>query len=349
MKKVLVIEDNQDIRENIVEILELAGYELHHADNGMKGVELALKHLPNIILCDIMMPELDGYGVLHMLHNHMETSSIPFIFLTAKAEYTDQRKGMDLGADDYLTKPFNGIELLNSIESRLKRVEVQKSYYSRSLDQLSALVSKKDGLNELKNVIQERKIRSLKKGQVVYYEGDPGSGLYLVLSGKIKTFKQSTEGRELITGVYMDDEYLGINSSLAGEPYIDTAVAIESSALCLIPSAMLNHLINEYSEVGRSFIKMLSNDIREKEEQLIQLAYSSVRRKMADVILRLHYQQLPKDNSFKVSREDLASMAGMATETVSRTLSDFMDESLIAKDGPIITVLDLQRLTRMKN
>jgi CRP-like cAMP-binding protein len=279
----------------------------------------------------------------------METSSIPFIFLTAKAEYTDQRKGMDLGADDYLTKPFNGIELLNSIESRLKRAEVQKSYYSRSLDQLSALVSKKDGLNELKNVIQERKIRSLKKGQVVYYEGDPGSGLYLVLSGKIKTFKQSTEGRELITGVYMADEYLGINSSLAGEPYIDTAVAIESSALCLIPSAMLNQLINEYSEVGQSFIKLLSNDIREKEEQLIQLAYSSVRRKMADVILRLHYQQLPTDNSFKVSREDLASMAGMATETVSRTLSDFMDESLIAKDGPIITVLDLQRLTRMKN
>jgi DNA-binding response OmpR family regulator len=349
MKKVLVIEDNQDIRENIVEILELAGYELHHADNGMKGVELALKHLPNIILCDIMMPELDGYGVLHMLHNHMETSSIPFIFLTAKAEYTDQRKGMDLGADDYLTKPFNGIELLNSIESRLKRAEVQKSYYSRSLDKLTSLVSRKDGLNELKNVIQERKIRSLKKGQVVYYEGDPDNGLYLILSGKIKTFKQSTEGRELITGVYKADEYLGINSSLAGEPYIDTAVAIESSALCLIPSAMLNQLINDYPEVGRSFIKLLSNDIREKEEQLVQLAYSSVRKKMADVIMRLHYQQLPKSKTFKVSREDLASMAGMATETVSRTLSDFMSEGLIAKDGPTITVLDLQRLNRMKN
>jgi len=349
MKKVLVIEDNTDIRENIIEILELAGYMLYNADNGMKGVELALKHLPDIILCDIMMPELDGYGVLHMLHNHTETSPIPFIFLTAKAEYTDQRKGMDLGADDYLTKPFNGIELLNSIESRLKRAEIQKSYYSRSLDQLASLVSKKDGLNELKNVIQDRKIRSCKKGQVVYYEGDPGSGLYLVLSGKIKTFKQTSEGRELITGFYKADDYLGINSSLAGEAYIDTAVAIESSALCLIPSAMLNQLINEYPEVGRSFIKLLSNDIREKEEQLIQLAYSSVRKKMADVILRLHYQQLPKDSSFKVSREDLASMAGMATETVSRTLSDFMDESLIAKEGPIITVLDLQRLTRMKN
>jgi DNA-binding response OmpR family regulator len=349
MKKVLVIEDNINIRENIIEILELAGYTLYSADNGMKGVELALKHLPDIILCDIMMPELDGYGVLHMLHNHTETSPIPFIFLTAKAEYTDQRKGMDLGADDYLTKPFNGIELLNSIESRLKKAEIQKSYHSRSLDQLSALVSRKDGFNELKNVIQERKVRSCKKGQVVYYEGDPSSGLYLVLSGKIKTFKQSTEGRELITGFYNADEYLGINSSLAGEPFIDTAVAIESSALCLIPSAMLNQLINEYSEVGRSFIKLLSNDIREKEEQLVQLAYSSVRKKMADVILRLHCQQQPENKTVKVSREDLASMAGMATETVSRTLSDFMAEGLIAKDGPIITILDLQRISRMKN
>jgi DNA-binding response OmpR family regulator len=349
MKKVLVIEDNTNIRENIIEILELAGYTLHSADNGMKGVELALKHLPDIILCDIMMPELDGYGVLHMLHNHTETSPIPFIFLTAKAEYTDQRKGMDLGADDYLTKPFNGNELLNSIESRLKRAEIQKSYYSKSLDQLTALVSRKDGLNELKNVIQERKIRSLKKGQVVYYEGDPGSGLYLILSGKIKTFKQSTEGRELITGFYKADEYLGINSSLAGEPYIDTAVAIDNSALCLIPAVMLNQLINEYPEVGQSFIKLLSNDIREKEEQLIQLAYSSVRKKMADVILRLYHQTLPESNTFKISREDLASMAGMATETVSRTLSDFMGEGLIAKDGPIITILELQSLIRMKN
>jgi CRP-like cAMP-binding protein len=140
-----------------------------------------------------------------------------------------------------------------------------------------------------------------------------------------------------------------VNSSLAGEPYIDTAVAIENSALCLIPAVMLNQLINEYPEVGQSFIKLLSNDIREKEEQLIQLAYSSVRKKMADVILRLYHQTLPESNTFKISREDLASMAGMATETVSRTLSDFMGEGLIAKDGPIITILELQSLTRMRN
>jgi CRP-like cAMP-binding protein/CheY-like chemotaxis protein len=349
MKKILIIEDNTDIRENIIEILELAGYVLYNADNGINGVELALEHCPDLILCDIMMPELDGYGVLHMLNKHIETSSIPFIFLTAKAEHVDQRKGMDLGADDYLTKPFNGLELLNSVESRLKKKEAQNKVYSHALDQLGTLVSKKHGLNELKNVIDERTVRAFKKGQVIYYEGDPCNGLYLVLSGKIKTFKQTAEGRELITGFYTLDEYLGINTSLAGEPYIDTAVAIENSTLCIIPAAMLYQLINEYPEVGRSFIKLLSNDIREKEEQLIQLAYSSVRKKMADVIIRLHQRNLPESNELKISREDLASMAGMATETVSRTLSDFMEEGLITKDGPVITILHMQRLSRMKN
>jgi len=121
MKKVLVIEDNIDIRENIIEILELEGYTLFNADSGIKGVDLALEHQPDIILCDIMMPELDGYGVLQMLQKHKETNTIPFIFLTAKAEHLDQREAMELGADDYLVKPFDGLELLSSIESQLNK------------------------------------------------------------------------------------------------------------------------------------------------------------------------------------------------------------------------------------
>ena len=120
-KKVLVIEDNTDIRENVVEILQLADFTVFEADNGKIGVELALKHLPDIILCDIMMPELDGYGVLYLLSKNAEAAAIPFIFLTAKAEKVDLRKGMEMGADDYLTKPFDDIELLNAIESRLKK------------------------------------------------------------------------------------------------------------------------------------------------------------------------------------------------------------------------------------
>src|SRR5471030_499509 len=145
-KKVLIIEDNDDIRDNIVEILELAGYQVYAANNGKAGVDLAIKNLPDIILCDIMMPELDGYGVLYLLNKKTETAAIPFIFLTAKAEKVDLRKGMEMGADDYLTKPFDDIELLNAIESRLKKKDLQESFYSKSLDRLSNLVSKNNGL-----------------------------------------------------------------------------------------------------------------------------------------------------------------------------------------------------------
>lgn len=347
-KRVLIIEDNNDIRENVVEILELAGYEVYAADNGKAGVDLAIKNTPDIVLCDIMMPELDGYGVLYMLNKYPETAAVPFIFLTAKAERVDLRKGMEMGADDYLTKPFDDMELLTAIESRLKKKEAQETFYSKSLDKLNNLVSKNDGLAELKKIIQERKSRQFKKNQVIYYEGDKGNGLYLLLSGKVKTVKLAEDGRELMTGIYSADDYLGINAMLANEAFTDTATAIEDSLLCLIPKEQVERLVNLYPDVAGKFIKLLSSDIREKEEQLLQMAYHSVRKRMAEALLRLH-RQYKGDESFKITREDMAAMAGMATETVSRTLSDFKDEGLIDKKGSVITILDLARLTKMKN
>jgi len=119
-RKVLIIEDNTDIRENIVEILELEGYQIYAADNGKSGIEMALFHKPDIILCDIMMPETDGYKVLDSLRQFPETKAIPFIFLSAKAERGDFNKGMELGAADYLTKPFDDVALLAAIENKFK-------------------------------------------------------------------------------------------------------------------------------------------------------------------------------------------------------------------------------------
>jgi len=348
-KRVLIIEDNNDIRDNIIEILELANYQVEGAKNGKEGVDLATKNVPDIILCDIMMPELDGYGVLYMLNKNPETSNIPFIFLTAKAERVDLRKGMEMGADDYLTKPFDDMELLNAIESRLKKKEIQLAFYSKSLDRLNTLVSKNDGLAELKKIIQERRTRQFKKNQVIYYDGDTGNGLYLVVSGKVKTIKLSEDGRELMTGMFIADDYLAVNAILANEPYTDTATAVEDSVLCLIPKEQIEHLLNLYPVVAKEFIKLLANNIRDKEDQLLQLAYQSVRKKLAMALLRLYKQQNEKELNIKISREDLAAMAGMATETVSRTLSDFKEEGLIDKKGSTITLLNIVNLGKMKN
>ncbi|HEX2607090.1 MAG TPA: response regulator, partial [Flavisolibacter sp.] len=114
MKKVLVIEDNPEIRENTAELLELSHYQVMTAANGKEGVAQALTHKPDLILCDIMMPELDGYGVLHMVQKNPELQRTPFIFLTAKAEATEVRRGMSLGADDYISKPFDPSDLLTA-------------------------------------------------------------------------------------------------------------------------------------------------------------------------------------------------------------------------------------------
>ena len=113
MKKILIIEDNPDVRENLSEILTLSGYEAETAENGRIGVDKAQKNAPDLILCDIMMPELDGYGVLHILSRHHQTADVPFIFLTAKAEKEDFRRGMSMGADDYIAKPFDELALLH--------------------------------------------------------------------------------------------------------------------------------------------------------------------------------------------------------------------------------------------
>src|ERR1700741_2588151 len=126
MKKILLIEDNDGIRENTAEILELANYRVIQAEDGKIGVGKAIEYCPDLIICDIMMPVLDGYGVLHAVHKNEAIKNTPFIFLTAKTERSDFRKGMELEQDAYIPKPFNGTKLLNAVESRLKKLDMLK-------------------------------------------------------------------------------------------------------------------------------------------------------------------------------------------------------------------------------
>ncbi|AWH86409.1 transcriptional regulator [Flavobacterium album] len=349
MTRVLIIEDNDDIRENIVEILELSGYTVYAAPNGKVGVELAIKQVPDIILCDIMMPEMDGYGVIEALNKDAETRATPFIFLTAKAERTDVRRGMELGADDYLTKPFDDTELLNAIESRLKKKEAQQLFYGKTAEKLDSIISRKDGLEELKKVMQERDTRMFKKSQVIHHEGDRVIGIYFVISGKVKTVQLTRDGRELITGMYAANDYLDLNIILSNDTYIDTAVALEPTELSFLPGEQLDKLLFLHPDIGAKFIKILANNIRDKETRLLQIAYLSVRKRIAQSIIRLLDQQGDGSGSIKISRDDLAAICGTAPETVSRTLSDFKEEGLIEKSGSTIQVINRDKLDKLKN
>jgi diguanylate cyclase (GGDEF)-like protein len=154
MKKILVIEDEEFVRENIVELLNAEGFEVFDAENGLQGVELARMKLPDLILCDVMMPGLDGFGVLAALGNDSIMGSIPFIFLTAKAAKSDFRQGMELGADDYITKPFTRTELLGAISTRLQKQATVENRYHLELEQTKSQLDyliRNDSLTKLPN------------------------------------------------------------------------------------------------------------------------------------------------------------------------------------------------------
>lgn len=351
-KKILLIEDNKDMRENTAEILELAHYTVFTAQNGKEGVALAEKENPDLIICDIMMPVLDGYGVLHMLSKNESTAGIPFIFLTAKAERSDFRKGMEMGADDYVTKPFDDIELLNAIESRLKKSDMLKKDFKRSAEGLEDFMQELKGLESLEKLSEDRELKEFKKKEQIYNEGHYPKGVYFINKGKVKTFKTNDFGKELITGLYKEGEFFGYLSLLEDGKYTDSATALENAEICMIPKEDFNSLVFKNSEVSRKFIKMLSDNLQEKEEQLIKLAYSSVRKRVAEALVTL-YNRYRKEGEEKfrmnISREDLANLAGTASETAIRTLSDFKDEKLIEINAGSITILNYDKLVKMKN
>ena len=347
MKKILLIEDNLEVRENTSEILTLADYEVISAENGKAGVELAQHELPDLIICDIMMPELDGYGVLHILTKKPETARIPFIFLTAKAEKTDLRKGMLLGADDYLTKPFEDTDLLNAIEMRLKKSALHKKSYSPDAAGLDNFIRDAQRVLNIKELGKDRKVKVLKKKASLFSEGEQPLHIYLVKTGRIKTFRSHPDGKEFITNLYSANDFFGYEPILENRAYEDSAVAMEDSELIAVSKADFLILIQGHKDVSATFISLLCKKVTQKEAQLLNLAYNSVRQRTADALLKLHSGN---DKTFlAVSREDLANIAGTATESLIRTLSDFKSEKLIEITGGTISILNEKKLSSLLN
>ncbi|RRB04744.1 response regulator [Larkinella rosea] len=350
MKTILLIEDNDDIRENTAEILELASYHVLMAENGKIGVEKALATRPDLVICDIMMPVLDGFGVLHIFNKNPDLSGIPFIFLTAKTERADFRRGMEMGADDYLTKPFDEIELLSAVEGRLKRFDQMRPAYEPTKDGLGQFLDDAHTLTGIDSLTVDRKGHFVKKKQFVYSEGDEPTRLYFVQAGRIKTFKTNADGKEFITGLYQAGDFFGYVNLLEQSDHTDSAVTLEDSELVYIPKEIFIDLLSRDGEVARRFVQLLANRVTDREQQLLNMAYSSLRRRVADTLLRLHSNLQATDNEpvIQFSRDDLAAMVGTATESLIRTLSEFKSDGLIDINGTNIRVLQPEKLKRSR-
>ncbi|NJB70382.1 CRP-like cAMP-binding protein [Saonia flava] len=354
MKKILLIEDNEDVRENTADIIELANYEVATAENGKIGVEKAIKMVPDLIICDIMMPEMDGYEVITSLGKNSKTASIPFIFLTAKTGKTDMRMGMNMGADDYLTKPYEEKELLDAISSRLKKHDFLKKEIAKSMEGINVLLKEASQYMDLESLSKDQSLKSFKKKDIVFWEGDGAHSLYFIESGTVKTFKSTEAGKEFVTGIHNAGDFLGQLSLVNNKgAYCETATILEDAEIFEIPKNDFTKLLYENHMVSQKFIEMISNNLIHLQEQLVDMAFVSVRQRAAKTLLKLFDKGIVNDSAHSgigIPREDFAGMIGTATETAIRTLSDFKDEGLITTDhGRKIIVLNRDALNQIAN
>ena len=347
MRKVLLIEDDTLLRENTAELLELSDYQVSTAANGAIGIDKALSVKPDVIVCDIMMPEVDGYGVLEALSNNPQTSTIPFIFLSAKTERQEIRKGMDMGADDYLTKPFLEDELISAIESRIAKAtllanqapaeEATTSSLGRGLAVLRALFESDGELVEYSS------------GETIYDSGDRAHFVYLIKQGVIKSTTMDQNGKELIIGLYKPEELIGLTSFGDATRYSESTICMEPCELLKLSKTQVKDILLNDKSATLELIDVLSDHLIEVKEQLLQMAYGSVRKKTAQTILQFSdLMNTEHSGVLKISRNDLATVAGIATESLIRTLSQFKKEGWIKIEGRNITILDLNALQNME-
>lgn len=341
-KLILLIEDNEYMQDNIAEILELYGYNVQTADNGKIGIEKALSQPPDLVVCDIAMPELDGFGVLQIFKNNPQLAEIPFIFLTAKSERASFRKGMELGADDYITKPFEEGELLSAVESRFNRINQLKGT-NNTPDQASSAKQ----VNDFRSLTVDRKIHLVHKKQYIYMDGEEPRRTYYIKSGKVKTVLFNPDGKEYITELYQPGDFFGYISPNDHSTYHDSAIALTDTELMYIPSVDFWEVLMNNHELNEKYIKQLAVRVERREQQLLLMAYTSLRRRIAHTLLDLQRQQ-PNAN-IKFTRDDLAAMVGTANESLIRILSEFKNDKLIemtASGG--ITILDREKLQTAK-
>lgn len=349
MKSVLVIDDNQDIRENTAEILELAGYKTFTAENGKKGVEAAQREKPDVIVCDIMMPELDGYGVLHLLRKNTETQHIPFVFLTAKTERSDFRKGMEMGADDYITKPFEDIELLNAIEIRLKKAEVLNNKYAPSQDGINQFIKDVKSAGLVDQLSEQYNTDNYSKKQVLYQEGKRPRVLFYLVKGKVKAVKSHEDGKEYITDLFSDGDFIGYSALIEDKNYDDSAIILEEAEIMQLPREDFMQMIYGNMDVAAKFIRIITQNVKEKEDRLLSLAYSSLRKRVAKALVDIQskFNSENPEKPIEISREDFAHYVGTATESLIRTLSDFKAEKLIEIKEGKISIVSLEKLKNL--
>ncbi|MFK8058434.1 MAG: response regulator [Saprospiraceae bacterium] len=341
---VLVIEDQLEVRENLMETLELADYQVLGAPDGHEGVKLVREHKPDLILCDVMMPKLDGFGVLELLQKDPSTASIPFIFLTARAEREDLRRGMNLGAADYITKPFFQDELLRVVAMRLEKQEGStKTLQSKTVG--SSQAEKENALSLLDQLSDKGRSRSYNERATVYFKGDQVHNVYKVISGRVRFFMETDFGKTLTIDSQGSGSWFGMEDLYAEGVRSVSAGAYPDAEILLVDKTDFLDLINRHPSLVRIHMRQFSQDLALRAEQLLQVAYYSVRKRVAEFLLRSVDRNPNPQFAVDLRREDIAEAVGTTPESVTRVLTEFRKEGFVnlpSQGG--IEVVDKQAL-----
>lgn len=336
--KVLIIDDDRIILRVAEELLKLSGYSTIAAEDGLSGIALAGSERPDVIICDIVMPGINGYEVFNALSRNSFTATIPFIFLTSKDNYLDQRKGMRMGASDYLTKPVNGLELLESIEARIRKQHAAKR---ETYPDNPAVPPPADPWAKLRTS-GTATVCTYNRNEVLFSEGDLQKNIFLVNKGRIKTMKTNENGKRIITGFYRTNDLAGCIIQKSKPVYSDTAVAQEDTEVLKIAAESFYSMLGNHREIQAAAFTFMARDIQRKERLMMNIALNSARKRMQEVLLIAseYYSDSRDPNSANISmsREDLANLSGLSTESAIRILSSFRKEGLLSTDdkGQII-------------
>lgn len=345
MKKILLIEDDQILRENTRELLELENFKVYTAGDGIEGIEMAKAIKPHLIICDILMPKMDGFEVLNKINQTEELRDTPFIFLSAMTESKDIRRGMNLGADDYITKPFDEKDLVLAIKSRLAKhaLLLRKKNDPSSVSEMNSLEELEQYFNKAGESFE------VEKNEKVYYERKHANFVFLLKSGLVKTHRMDEYGKELITGLYKKSDFFGYYHFLNHSSYPETATALETSYIYRLSSLKFQDILNSSQHLTLELAQLLSDNLSVLKNHLLEMAYSSVLKKTTNTILQFaEIMQANDEEGIKISRTDLASVAGISTESFIRSLSSLKKEGLIDIEGRNIKILNFEKLASIK-
>lgn len=347
-RKILVIQPNEKIADFISEVLTQANYRVFIASTGKKGIVLAKKNLPNLIICDVILPKLEGFDVLQIVSTITEFKGIPFILITENYAIEDIRKGIFLGATDFLRKPVEKEELLKVVEDRLKRTEVfEKNRLPQKLKKPIPFNFFEN--NNLAKLLINKPLITYSRGELIYFSQNKINHFYVIKEGFVKTYVSNASGKEFITNFYGDNNYFGYSTIFNKNAELESAKAITKTQLYIISkSELLNILVNNHTVIY-GFIEFLTSEINRYHEKFALVSYGSVREKTAQTLI---YLQTNFPNYFssyiKLKRKDLANFAGIAKETLIRTLHDFNTEKLIKITKNGIKILNITKLSSIQ-